>query len=295
MDKKNRHVSVFSKWFGKIDAARRVKAVCKPCWEIKYCPYGPLVEEFPLANDDDDRRCRIFGHQCPVFHVAEPFTETKDLRNISRSISRPTQFRVLKRENQVCRRCNLPVSDDDVHFDHIIPWSKGGSSDEHNVQLLCSKCNRQKSDDFESEKLITSFVDHVVEPEDHSILEFVSYVAEFAHCFKENEGHFPDADDVAQVLNKGQRDYPEERAAALIADLDSFFSSARPRELSVNQFDALKDRWGFFDGCQYTFKSIAKFYGLDFEEFLQSEISLINRLGWRVALSSKARRKWLAS
>lgn len=22
--------------------------VCKPCWELKYCPYGPFVEEFPL-------------------------------------------------------------------------------------------------------------------------------------------------------------------------------------------------------------------------------------------------------
>ena len=21
---------------------------CKPCWELKYCPYGPLVEQFPL-------------------------------------------------------------------------------------------------------------------------------------------------------------------------------------------------------------------------------------------------------
>jgi 5-methylcytosine-specific restriction endonuclease McrA len=24
------------------------KQVCKPCWELKYCPYGPLVENFPL-------------------------------------------------------------------------------------------------------------------------------------------------------------------------------------------------------------------------------------------------------
>jgi hypothetical protein len=24
------------------------KRVCKPCWELKYCPYGPLVEDFPL-------------------------------------------------------------------------------------------------------------------------------------------------------------------------------------------------------------------------------------------------------
>jgi hypothetical protein len=29
---------------------KRVKNVCKPCWEIKYCPYGPLVENFPLIG-----------------------------------------------------------------------------------------------------------------------------------------------------------------------------------------------------------------------------------------------------
>ena len=26
--------------------------VCKPCWELKYCPYGPLVEFFPLSPED---------------------------------------------------------------------------------------------------------------------------------------------------------------------------------------------------------------------------------------------------
>ena len=26
----------------------RLTLVCKPCWELKYCPYGPLVEGFPL-------------------------------------------------------------------------------------------------------------------------------------------------------------------------------------------------------------------------------------------------------
>ena len=26
--------------------------VCKPCWELKYCPYGPLVEQFPLVIED---------------------------------------------------------------------------------------------------------------------------------------------------------------------------------------------------------------------------------------------------
>ncbi len=30
------------------DWKRRASRVCKPCLEIRYCPYGPLVEDFPL-------------------------------------------------------------------------------------------------------------------------------------------------------------------------------------------------------------------------------------------------------
>jgi hypothetical protein len=29
---------------------KRTKHVCKPCWELKYCPYGPLIEDFPLLG-----------------------------------------------------------------------------------------------------------------------------------------------------------------------------------------------------------------------------------------------------
>lgn len=28
--------------------------VCKPCWELRYCPYGPLVEQFPLLPPTRD-------------------------------------------------------------------------------------------------------------------------------------------------------------------------------------------------------------------------------------------------
>jgi len=30
------------------DWTERTRCVCKPCWELKYCPYGPLVEDSPL-------------------------------------------------------------------------------------------------------------------------------------------------------------------------------------------------------------------------------------------------------
>lgn len=295
MAAKTGQLNVFAAWADKIDAKRRVNAVCKPCWEVKYCPYGPLVEEFPFADDDDDRRCRIFGHQCPVFHVAEPFTETKELRNVSRTISRPTQFRVLKRENQACRACNQHVADEDVHFDHIIPWSKGGSSDEHNVQLLCSRCNRKKSNKYEEEHLISSFRDHVVDPVGAEILDYLWYVLEFAHTFRAAEGVFPNADDIANRLNNGEKGRPEEQAASIIATLDEFFRSERPREVSQRAFRALRDRWGFAEGTIYTLRSVAHYYDIPLEGLLDADLSLVRRLGWSVSLNATARRTWLRS
>ena len=102
--------NVFQQWGEKINWEVRVKAVCKPCWELKYCPYGPLVEEFEIGEANDDRRCRIFGHICPVFLTAEPLTETRELRNISRRIPRTVQFRVLKRDNQISGQSWMLIS-----------------------------------------------------------------------------------------------------------------------------------------------------------------------------------------
>ena len=144
-------------WAKKINWDKRIKAVCKPCWEIRYCPYGPMVEYMPTNDKDKEKICRIFGHVCPVYVVAEPFTETKELRTISRSIPREVQLRVSRRDNNVCQLCAKNVLDKDIHFDHIIPWSKGGSSDENNIRILCKKCNLERSNDFESELLVTNF------------------------------------------------------------------------------------------------------------------------------------------
>jgi hypothetical protein len=34
------------------DWRERLRRVCKPCWELKYCPYGPLVEQSPLLPSE---------------------------------------------------------------------------------------------------------------------------------------------------------------------------------------------------------------------------------------------------
>jgi len=52
-----------------------------------------------------------------------------------------------KRDGGKCIECG---SDQNLHFDHIIPWSRGGASDDpSNIQILCGRHNIQKSDKIE--------------------------------------------------------------------------------------------------------------------------------------------------
>ena len=50
---------------------------------------------------------------------------------------------VYERDQGRCVRCN---SNQNIQFDHIIPVAKGGSNTEENIQILCQKCNLEKSD-----------------------------------------------------------------------------------------------------------------------------------------------------
>ena len=104
--------------------------------------------------------CRVFGHMCPVFEVGEPFTETKDLRRQSRSIPREVMLKVVRRDGQICQSCFQPVPDNEVEFDHIIPFSKGGSTTADNLKLCCRTCNRKKSDSL-AEFLSPNPIEHL--------------------------------------------------------------------------------------------------------------------------------------
>ncbi len=64
-----------------------------------------------------------------------------------RVIPTSVKLEVWKRDGGKCVKCG---AGDELHFDHIIPFSKGGTSTKaDNVQLLCARHNLEKRDKIE--------------------------------------------------------------------------------------------------------------------------------------------------
>jgi 5-methylcytosine-specific restriction endonuclease McrA len=58
------------------------------------------------------------------------------------------RFRILKRDKFTCQYCGRKAPFVTLHVDHIIPSSKGGTSEDQNLTTACQDCNLGKSDIF---------------------------------------------------------------------------------------------------------------------------------------------------
>ncbi len=63
-----------------------------------------------------------------------------------RSFPEPMKRRVYEKQGHKCPYCKKEYTFDEMRGDHIIPWSQGGRTTEDNLQMLCQKCNNDKSD-----------------------------------------------------------------------------------------------------------------------------------------------------
>lgn len=62
-----------------------------------------------------------------------------------RPLTRVMQNRVFRRDGFKCRNCGTEPGVEQLHIDHILPVSAGGSDDYANLQVLCAPCNLAKS------------------------------------------------------------------------------------------------------------------------------------------------------
>ncbi len=81
----------------------------------------------------DKELCDFCGHSSKV--------GVENTAYRSRHIPKDVQREVWRRDMGKCVECSSQIR---LEYDHIIPFSKGGSNTVRNIQLLCEKCNRSK-------------------------------------------------------------------------------------------------------------------------------------------------------
>ena len=110
----------------------------------EYC-----VESLVEAFDDifkPQSNCCSFGadKQFSGSKLAKEYrSKLKAERQKTRSYLKPSlRFKILHRDKYRCQACGASAaSGADLHVDHILPVSKGGTNEESNLRVLCSECN----------------------------------------------------------------------------------------------------------------------------------------------------------
>ncbi len=96
-----------------------------------------------------------------VVHYSDGLVEESSR---SRTIPQEVKDKVWNRDGG---RCVLCGSNELIEFDHIIPFSKGGSNTYRNIQVLCQSCNRSKSDSIGEVDDFLDELDYLDESEDY--------------------------------------------------------------------------------------------------------------------------------
>jgi len=138
------------------EAARRHKELGTPPEKVKVFEkirdgiwvYNGVFDLVDFWTDDSTGR-KVFKFKLHLVHHHEPTTlgAAPAPAEDDRIIPSWVKLAVWKRDDGKCRKCGATSG---LHFDHIIPYSKGGSSKEpENIQILCGQHNLQKRDRIE--------------------------------------------------------------------------------------------------------------------------------------------------
>lgn len=61
------------------------------------------------------------------------------------SITFLNKYKAYEKQGGICPICGQHFEYGEMQGDHIVLWSKGGRTIDDNLQMLCQKCNNDKS------------------------------------------------------------------------------------------------------------------------------------------------------
>ena len=71
------------------------------------------------------------------------------IRGSRKTLPLKLRWSIMQRDNFQCVKCGNRPPGIRLEVDHILPWSRGGTDDESNLQTFCDKCNAGKSNQYE--------------------------------------------------------------------------------------------------------------------------------------------------
>jgi hypothetical protein len=140
-----------------IEAARRFKLGSSPAERVRVFEkirngiwvYNGLFELVDGWLETTKRR-QVFKFRLDLVEESDPRVPSAPPRlhvEHDRVIPTGIKLEVWKRDKGCCVECG---SSENLHFDHIIPYSQGGSSKEAaNIQILCARHNLGKRDNIQ--------------------------------------------------------------------------------------------------------------------------------------------------
>jgi hypothetical protein len=96
-----------------------------------------------LMDDDVTKKSGI------IEYILSDRTHSDEKYLSIRAFTPSQKMKAYERQNHKCPICmangiDVEYDFDDMQGDHIVPWSKGGHTVDSNLQMLCTKCNRDK-------------------------------------------------------------------------------------------------------------------------------------------------------
>lgn len=116
---------------------------------LKYAQY---TFEYVSAGGNSSQKTKITFDSRTVHEVSKylvnriKYSETAAAQRAL--MTKKLRKDIIKRDDSTCQNCGASTREQSLlllEVDHIIPVSKGGTSTEDNLQTLCWKCNRSKS------------------------------------------------------------------------------------------------------------------------------------------------------
>ena len=89
-------------------------------------------------------------HQDPHYREKAsviPPPDGQENRILATGVTRTQRSRILERDGYACQQCG---STENLCIDHVLPVSRGGSSVDENLQVLCLSCNTKKGNKIDS-------------------------------------------------------------------------------------------------------------------------------------------------